>query len=204
MNPLQFPNTVGAIADFEGFNTIGSLASLNNNPGNLMYGTFAQQHSAVGEDANGFAIFPNSMAGFSAADQLVSVRANNGFTIADLINKWAPPDAPGNTADSTNNYINFVSKKLGVSADTPISLAESGHGVDDLPGAHGGIAPSADNPGNTRGFDFLPSLSASRIAAFVVGVLLILGAVLLFARNTDTGQYLGATAQGIAEGLAVA
>ena len=36
----------------------GSRSWRNNNPGNLRYGTFAQNHGAIGRDRGGMAIFP--------------------------------------------------------------------------------------------------------------------------------------------------
>jgi hypothetical protein len=122
----MYDSVVNAIAGFEGYNTFGSVASMNNNPGNIMYGTFAQKTGSIGPDLQGYAIYPTQQTGFNAADQLVSNYANKGATIQSLIESWAPSNAPGNTPQSTANYVKYVSNQLGVSPDTPVSSLANG------------------------------------------------------------------------------
>lgn len=110
-----------AIAAFEGFGKAGTLATVNNNPGNIIGGQFATNHGATSVDANGFAVFPDAGTGVGAEDALVTYYANKGATIQDLISSWAPPTAPGNSSTATNNYINYVSGIVGVSPGTPVS-----------------------------------------------------------------------------------
>lgn len=118
--PLLFPDLDQAMAQFEGYGIAGSLATVNNNPGNISYGSFAVRHGGtIGK--GGFASFPSPEAGFAAQDALVSSYAERGSSIADLITAWSPPTGIGNSAESTQNYIDFVSSKLGVPPDTKLS-----------------------------------------------------------------------------------
>ncbi len=57
---------IDAIARMEGFYAAGSRAQRNNNPGNIVWGEFTQEHGALhievtpaGEKAR-FAVFPDS------------------------------------------------------------------------------------------------------------------------------------------------
>jgi len=118
---LKYPALDTAIASFEGFGQPNSLATKNNNPGNLIAGSFATSHGATSVDANGFAVFPDAATGAGAEDSLVGYYSNQGYSLSGLINAWAPPTAPGNSAVATQNYTDYVSKALGVSSTTPIS-----------------------------------------------------------------------------------
>jgi len=48
----------------------GSRSWRNNNPGNLIAGTFANQHGAIGNN-NGFAVFPDAATGEAASESLL-------------------------------------------------------------------------------------------------------------------------------------
>lgn len=117
---VLFPNLDAALAQFEGFGIQGSVAQRQNNPGNIQSGSFACSFGGTCQPGS-IAKFPNVAAGLSAEDALVAQYANSGASIQDLINAWSPPNAPGNSPQSTQNYTNFVASQLGVSPQTPLS-----------------------------------------------------------------------------------
>lgn len=97
----------------------GSVADRNNNPGNIM--------------RNGkFLKFPTLEAGFAAqAHQLLIDYNRHGLhSVYDLIDDphhgWANEWAPGNSHASTMNYIDSISKALGVKSKDVINLNDAG------------------------------------------------------------------------------
>lgn len=197
----MFPSLDQAIGQFEGFGTPGTIATRQNNPGNLIYGPFAQNMGATGAGTNNIAIFPNSSTGFSAMDQLIQQYAGKGYNIQQLIGAWAPPNAPGNSPQSTQNYTNFVAQQAGATPQTPLSGLAQGQSILSnagklLKGIAGGIAGStgggtgAINAGMAGGISGATgaqvepkgqsSFSFSRLAAIVVGLIAIAGSIYLF------------------------
>ena len=121
-SPLKYQNIDTGIAALEGFGTPGTLATVNNNPGNIIPGSFATQYGATSTNG-GFAVFPTAAQGAAAEDALVGYYANQGDTIEQLVNAWVPPNAPGNTPAQTTAYANNLASYLGVSGSTPITEA---------------------------------------------------------------------------------
>lgn len=115
-----------------------------NNPGAIMSGSFARAQGATGTAPNGLAIFPDSLTGWKALDGLVGVNAARGVNISELITKWAPPNAPGNSPQSTGNYINWVSEFAGLDPYSQIPGAKVPAGSVTLP--DGRTAPGKDAP----------------------------------------------------------
>lgn len=121
MQPL---NILQAIAKEEGFYTIRSRASRNNNPGNIEWGKFAQAHGATKvetipqgiEELPRFAYFPTVAVGFAAMKALLKAPAYTGFDVAQTITKWAPP--PEN---DTPSYIKNVCSSASCSPTTSLS-----------------------------------------------------------------------------------
>ena len=179
--PLQFPTLAEAIARFEGFGTSGTLATRNNNPGNLIPGSFSTAHGAVGE-SGGFAVFPDYNTGFQAEDALIKNYADKGYTIEELLRAWAPPSSAGNSEANTQKYIDFVSGKLGVPASTPISataVPEYKPLPDTGPSFLGSVLDGiVGAPVSTLGTLF--GVPWSRIGAFLLGLIIIAGAIYLF------------------------
>ncbi len=105
------------------------LSVRNNNPGNLKY---AGQPGAT-PDARGFAVFQSPEAGAAAAERQLQIYMTQGAitpqgtrtpplnTIRAIIGSWSPRSDPGNAPGSTDNYINFVAQKLGISPDQPVT-----------------------------------------------------------------------------------
>jgi hypothetical protein len=105
---------VEAIAREEGFFNTASRPHRNNNPGDLEYGRFTRAHGATGTDGR-FAIFKDAEAGFKAMSALLR-GAYVGLTVAEALNKWAPP-----IENQTNSYIKNVCFWTGLSADTVLT-----------------------------------------------------------------------------------
>jgi hypothetical protein len=102
-----------AMAQMEGANVSGSLAQRNNNPGNLKY---AGQTGAIGQDANGFAIFDSLASGQAALVNQLNLYADRGLTLSQALNIYAPP-----SENDTNNYVSFVSSQTGVDPNQPLA-----------------------------------------------------------------------------------
>lgn len=88
----------------------------NNNPGNIVYGKFAQSMGATGSDGR-FAVFQSMEDGIKAAIKLLEGYVAKGTdTVRKIISKWAPANE-----NNTSAYIDAVAKKLGISADARLS-----------------------------------------------------------------------------------
>lgn len=201
--PLAFPTIDSFIAKLEGFGTPNATTINNaNNPGSIIPGTFATAHGATGVmyTAGGqpVAVFPDALTGTAAEDALVQQYANNGASITDLVNAWAPPTAPGNSPGATQNYINNLASMLGVSPTSPVTSAEQAY--DQSHGITPGSTSSASSPITTAATSGITNavlnalglgafagtsgsssaFSFARIGAFVLGFILIAGGLYLF------------------------
>ena len=185
----MFPSVDQAISQFEGFGVPGTIATRQNNPGNLTFGPFAESQGATGPGAGNIAIFPNSQTGFNAMDQLIQHYASQGYNIQDLINTWSPPGAPGNSPRSTQNYTDFVAQKTGATPGTPVSALQTGQDAlskagDILKGISDSFNPTKAVAQATQAGNILPtfpSFSFGRIVAIGLGLILIFGSILIFA-----------------------
>lgn len=96
----------------------GTISWRNNNPGNIEYGSFADQCGAVDKDYKGFAVFPTYEDGQNAQKTLLfgtqSVYYN--LSLLDAIRRYAP----GSDGNNPKEYANFVSRKAGIDRDTPL------------------------------------------------------------------------------------
>jgi hypothetical protein len=108
-----------AIQQQEGYYP-GSLAYVNNNPGNLIYA--GQPGASPG--AGGFASFSDYQAGYTALQNQVQLDAVRGTdvngnpisTLSELISSWAPP-----SQNDTATYIANVSAQTGFDPSAPLS-----------------------------------------------------------------------------------
>ena len=100
----------------------------NNNPGNIMYGSFARARGAIGQDAGGFAKFPHLRDGLRAMSANLVGYARDGIhTIAGVISRWAPhKNAQGKVINNTRAYIAAVARAMGISANANINLMDPG------------------------------------------------------------------------------
>jgi len=207
--PLNYPNIDSLIANFEGFGTPGVPATVNNNPGNLIAGDFSTSHGAIGQSGP-FAIFPDVATGTAAQDALVQHYANQGISLDDLLSKWAPAAAPGNSPAGLASYQSFLSQGLGVPGSTDINTAEKKTPLDstgspvsssttpDTSGSYSQTSPwSLDRLQQMLGMGPNPvtlsssntsasALSFSRIGAFILGFVFIAGGLYLFKPVQET------------------
>lgn len=111
---------IRAMAREEGFGVPNGRSTRNNNPGDIEWGTFAQNHGAdriesvaTGKKAR-FAHFPDVESGFEAMRSLLKLHYS-GMTVAQALNKYAPP-----VENVTNIYISNVCKWVGCTPETII------------------------------------------------------------------------------------
>jgi hypothetical protein len=216
---LQFPNLDAAIAAFEGYGTAGTVATRQNNPGNLVAGPFSSSYGGTGTPGS-IATFPNAAAGLAAEDALVQQYESQGYSVGELINAWAPSTAPGNSPASTQNYTNYVSQQLGVSPTTPLSSLAGSTSASTAPASSlsnaatigtqllnsllGSNIPATIATGTPTP---LPSstlfgVSFGRIGGFILGFVLIVGAIYLFKPVRETvGNIATKGAKATAKGL---
>lgn len=177
---LQFPALDAAIAAFETGGNPNSAAALANNPGAIQPGTFASQYGAVGATnvANGqqIANFPTAAQGQAAEDALVGYYANQGDTVQQLIQNWSV-GPNGTPTQVTQNYVNSVVGSVpGATASTPVSqLAGVGSSSSTSGGGTSGALSSIQAA--------LTGFSWGRVAAFLVGAVGIIGAIVLFRKD---------------------
>ncbi|WP_272691675.1 MULTISPECIES: structural protein [Providencia] len=92
----------------------------NNNAGNIRYGEKWQGLSPTQTDKD-FCQFINPVWGIRALFKVLFTYQNKHHkkTIRQIIDRYAPPNE-----NHTENYIQFVAKKLGVNADDEISVGD--------------------------------------------------------------------------------
>jgi len=93
----------------------------NNNPGNLIYA--GQSGATMG--AGGFAAFPSYQAGLNALYAQIQSYANQGMSIQQMMNTYAPASA-SNDPTGVNNpsaYASYVANALGASPSDSVSDA---------------------------------------------------------------------------------
>lgn len=176
----MFPSLDLAMARFEGFGLPGTIATRNNNPGNLVYGSFAINHGAIGSD-NGFATFPDVATGFGAMDSLLQSYANRGETLASAIAKW------NGNGDNSPAYTNYVAGKTGVTPDTPLSSLDilGQLGLGNVVGKAAGAATDAVTGGVTSAVGTFFGISWTRIASFAIGLICVIIGLMSFKPVND-------------------
>ncbi len=71
----------------------GTRAWRNHNPGNIRAGEFAKANGAIGQDADGFAIFSSAEAGAAAKQKLIFEGKNyKDLSLSAAIARYAPPN----------------------------------------------------------------------------------------------------------------
>jgi hypothetical protein len=91
----------------------------NNNPGNIERTRDQWQGMAVPQNDDRYVQFTDVKYGFRAMTRILRNYERRGLTtIKSMISTWAP-----DTENHTENYINFVSKKLNISPDSELNLS---------------------------------------------------------------------------------
>ncbi len=172
---LQFPSLDAAIAEFEGFGKSGTLATRNNNPGNLVYGPFAKSQGATGSE-KGFATFPDVATGTEAMDNLLGNYASKGYNLKDTIDAW---NGHGSNSDQ---YTDFVASKTGIK---PLDTFNDwlGTGVADMLKQDVSDMDAIRSGAST--LFSLTNLSYTRIAAFLLGLIFIIAGLMMFKPTHD-------------------
>lgn len=131
-----------------------------NNPGALMPGGKMAQYGSMEE-------------GLQALDRNLQSYGKQGInTLSGVINKWSPGNAPGNTPQATQNYINHVAKVTGLKPDQPIDLSNPLVRLQ----LTAGITQFESGPGAIYGQQFVASprpVSAAPAAATTPGALTV-------------------------------
>lgn len=114
-----------AIANMEGFNSAGSVAQRNNNPGNLRtWGNYPV--------VDGYAQFPDLATGWNALYSQIQTNIGRGLTLQtffggqrDASGNVIPGGYPGYSpsADSNNpaGYAQYVAGQVGISPTVPLN-----------------------------------------------------------------------------------
>lgn len=87
----------------------GSRAWRNNNAGNMRYSEYSRAQGAIGQDADGFAIFASEADGMRAQENLLRGSTYRDLNIAQAIARYAP-SSENNTAE----YIRQVGRNTGM------------------------------------------------------------------------------------------
>lgn len=150
----------------------GTPAYTNNNPGNLIY--VGQSGATAG--AGGFAAFPSYDAGYQALLNQIQSYANQGLTIQQMMNKYAPA---GDGSNNPTAYANQIASALGVPTDTTVADAISGgSGTQaDLTGTDSMTIPDAD-PLSEALTDFGSAFSTGDLSQISGQDYLIVGGIL--------------------------
>ena len=98
----------------------GTRSWRNNNPGNIRRGSFAEVNGAIGDDG-AFAIFAHERAGFDAIVSLLRTRVYRELSLAQAINRYAPP-----IENETSAYLRFVVRETEIAADTVLKGLKGG------------------------------------------------------------------------------
>lgn len=83
---------------------------------------YAGQPGAVGQDANGFAIFPDYSTGFQALQNQITLDASRGLSIQQFTSKYAPASA----GNDPTGYAQTLAASQGLSISDPLALAVYG------------------------------------------------------------------------------
>jgi hypothetical protein len=133
LGAVSVSSLASAIAQMEGYNTPGTLAQRNNNPGNLRSGP-----GQVGT-SGGFAVFATPDDGWAALDNQIQVNAGRGLTLNEFFAGKPgvyPGYAPSADANNPAAYAAFVASQTGADPNTPLnSLLIPSPTPTDSPGA---------------------------------------------------------------------
>ena len=106
-----------AIAQMEGYNTPGTVAQRNNNPGNLRSGP-----GQIGT-SGGFAVFPDPTTGWAALEHQVNLNIRRGLTLEQFFagGNGYPGYAPSSDSNDPARYAAFVAQQTGIDPNTPLN-----------------------------------------------------------------------------------
>jgi hypothetical protein len=164
-----------------------SLAYQNNNPGNLRFANQPGATKACTQTNGCFAKFPTYDAGYTALENQIQLQADQGQTLSQFINQYAPP-ADGN---NTSAYLQTLMNATGASADTPLTNVIGGATLSASTG-RGGDSTITSGTSDLSSIDlssFDPSVIVANamggdpMSIAIVAGTALLGAWLLFRRK---------------------
>jgi len=89
----------------------------NNNPGNIMAGSFTQRRPGYAGSDGRFARFNSMAEGVAAMDGLLNNYMRGGRrSVSQIIGRWAPPNE-----NHTSSYIASVARAIGVDPNAPLT-----------------------------------------------------------------------------------
>lgn len=151
------------IGRMEGWGISNTLATKNNNPGNLVN---VGQTGVVGTNG-GFAVFATPEAGMNALQHQIELDASRGLSLREFIYKYAPPKE-----NDTSNYLSFLTSGLGVGADTPLTDI-TGDGVKKNSPVTDFVSGFDDTPGIDLGSFDMSFNSGISTTEILIGVVII-------------------------------
>lgn len=93
----------------------------NNNPGNIRLNPYIKWEGQIDGDDPSFVKFKSMEFGIRALMKLLINYQKRGYnTISKIINRYAPP-----SENNTSNYIQIISKRVGISKDAILDLSDS-------------------------------------------------------------------------------
>lgn len=99
----------------------------NNNPGNIKYGPFARRHGATGQDADGFAIFPDSASGLRAIPALLKSYGRGGFnTPSSIAHRWSATDQDAYTRRLAGLFGGDPNRQLDMTSPAVLNALRNG------------------------------------------------------------------------------
>jgi hypothetical protein len=168
------PTWAAAIAQFEGFNTAGSRPARNHNPGDLK---FAGQGGAVGQDPQGFAIFPDDPTGFQALYNQLTLYVQNfpGYSLLQIMAHYlGQPNPTSDAQGDAYTYAGAVASALGVTVDTTLAA---------LAGMVGSSDPIGPTDSASGASPALPSILTGGPGTSDILLLLVAGALVFYLVN---------------------
>lgn len=124
-----------------------TLATRNNNPGNL--------RSGVGQTgtSGGFAVFPSMQAGWNALYNQIDLNISRGLTLQQFFagGPGYAGYAPSSDSNDPTHYANFVAQQVGIDPNIPLNQlggnAAASGGVDPITGDVLDTSDSGDSAG---------------------------------------------------------
>lgn len=179
-----------------------------NNPGGIQANQqIAYDYGALNAGGSGLAQFPTITAGINAFENSPTVQAvENGGSLSDFVNTWAPPSAGNN---NNENYLTYLNNAMGLQGGNSAPSSGPSYGGGLTPGSTGtqtlnqlpntlnsaagaptGTSSSWNpNPGLPTGLSkWFGNFSWGTVAAFILGIGIILAAVFMLKPTQQAAQ----------------
>lgn len=127
---VSHPSVMPQVGLAKGVSLSGKITrgERNNNPGNIIYGRFAQRMGATGEDSGGFAIFPSALQGINAIGANLRSYGRKGFnTPFEIAHRWSTTDQDAYTKRLANLFGGNPNQQLDM--NDPAVIASLSRGI---------------------------------------------------------------------------